>query len=48
MAFAILQTVLFGVWIEVPAGGFEVGGIAFRDLMNVDGMVAGREIVKLS
>ena len=47
MAFGILEAVLLGVGIEMRASGFEVGGIAFGILMEVDGVLAGRKAVKM-
>jgi hypothetical protein len=47
MAFGILQSVLFGVGIEVRAGGFEVGGFALGILVNVNGVFAGRKIMEV-
>jgi hypothetical protein len=47
VAFGILQSVFFTVGIEVRAGGLEVGGIALGVLMEVDGMLPGREIVQM-
>ena len=46
MAFGILQAVLLGFGIEMRAGRFEVGGTALGVLMNVDGVLAGRKIMK--
>ena len=46
MAFGILQAVLLGFGIEMRAGRFEVGGIALGVLMKVDGVLAGRKIMK--
>src|SRR6202140_2963705 len=45
-AFGILKTVVLARGIEVPAGRLEVGAFAFGDLMEVDGMHSGREIVE--
>ena len=47
VALGIFESVLFAVRIEMRAGGFEVGCIALRVLMEVDGMLAGREIVQV-
>jgi hypothetical protein len=47
MAFGILEAVLLALGIEVRAGGFEVGRIALRILMKVDGVLAGRQVVKM-
>src|ERR1700722_3241766 len=43
---AIIETVLLAIGIEVSTGGFEVGAFALRDLMKVDGVFSGREIVE--
>ena len=47
MAFGVLQAVLLGVGIEMRARGFEVGSIALGVLMEVDGVLTGRKIVKV-
>ncbi len=46
VALGIIETVLLAVGIEVPAGGFEVGAFALGNLMEVDGMFSGGEIVE--
>jgi hypothetical protein len=46
VAFGILETVLLALGIEVPAGRLEVGAFAFGNLMEVNGMDSGREIVE--
>jgi|SRR5208337_62567 len=47
MAFGVVETVLLAVGIEMRAGGFEVWRIALGILMEVDGVLAGRQIVKM-
>ena len=37
-------TVLCAGGIEMRSGGFEVGWVALRKLVNVQGMLAGREV----
>src|SRR5262249_47717954 len=44
VAFRILQAVLLACGIEVRSRRLEVGPLALRHLMNVDGMLAGRQI----
>ncbi len=46
VAVGIIETVLLAIGIEVSTGGFEVGAFALGDLMEVDGMFSGREIVE--
>src|ERR1700678_4030311 len=46
MAFGILEAVFLALRIEMRAGGFEVGAVTFCVLMDMDPVVAGREIVK--
>src|SRR5579885_429561 len=33
--------------IEMRAGGFEVGRLAFRELVNVNRMIAGRQVLDI-
>ena len=47
VAFGILQAVLLAIGIEMRAGRLEVGGIALGVLVEVDGVLAGREIVQV-
>jgi len=47
VAFGIIESVLFGVGIEMRTGGFEIRGIALGILMEVNGVHAGGEIVKV-
>ena len=47
MAFGALQAMLFAVWIEVRAGGLEVGTIALGILMKVDAVRARGQIMQL-
>src|SRR5271170_4182560 len=46
MAFGVLQSVLLAVGIEVRACGFKIGSIALGVLVDVDAVLAGREVVK--
>jgi hypothetical protein len=46
VAVGIIETVLLAVGIEVSTGRFEVRSFALGDLMEVDGMFSGREIVQ--
>jgi hypothetical protein len=43
----ILQAVLLAVRIEVRTGGLERRRLAFRRLMNMDGMLAGWQILEI-
>ena len=47
VAIGIVESVLLALGIEMPSGGLEVGAIALGRLMKVDGVLAGREIVKM-
>ena len=47
VAFRILQAMLLVVGIEMASCGFEVGGVALRVLMEVDGMFAGRQVLEV-
>jgi len=47
VAFGIIESVLLAIGIEMRAGGFEVGRIALRVLVEVDGVLAGRQVVKM-
>ncbi len=47
MAFGTLQSVLLAVGVEVWTCGFEIGSIALGVLVNVDTVVAGREVVEV-
>ncbi len=47
VAFGIVEAMLFAVGIEMGAGGFEIGRIAFGVLVEVDGVLAGRKIVQV-
>ena len=46
MAFWIVQTVLLAIRIEVASGGLEVGTVALRVLMNMDGVLSRRQILQ--
>ncbi len=47
VAFGVIEPVLFAVGIEMRPGGLEVGRIALRILMEVNGVLAGRQVVKM-
>src|SRR5580700_882457 len=47
MAIGAVQSVLLAVGVEVRTRGFEIGSIALGVLVDVDTVVAGREVVKL-
>ena len=47
VAVRTIETVLLAFGIEMPAGRFEVGALALRDLMKVDGMFPWGEIVEV-
>jgi len=47
VAIGIVKTVLFSVWIKVRAGGFEIGRIAFRILMEMDRVLSRRKIFEI-
>ncbi len=47
VAFRIVESVLLAIRIEMRAGGFEVWRIALGTLMEVDGVLAGRQIVEM-
>jgi hypothetical protein len=47
VAFRIFESVLLALRIEMSAGGLEVGTVALGSLMKVDGVLAGRQIVKM-
>ncbi len=47
VAFGIFQTVLFPVGIEMRAGRFEIRGIAFGILMEMNGVLTGGKTVKM-
>ncbi len=47
VALRILQSMFLSVRIEMRPGRLEVGGVAFRILMKMDGMLAGRQILKI-
>jgi len=46
VAFGIVESMLFAFGIEMAAGRLEVGRIALGSLMKVNGVLAGRKIVK--
>jgi hypothetical protein len=46
VAFGIIESVLLAFWIEMRSGRFEVGSVALGVLVEVDGVLAGRQIVK--
>src|ERR1700692_4328964 len=46
VAGGIVETVLLALGIEVSTGGFEVGAFAFGNLMEVNGVLSGGEIVE--
>ena len=46
MPVRALETVLFSFRIEMRACRFEIGGVALGVLVEVDSVLAGREIVK--
>src|SRR5713101_6896971 len=48
MAFRIFQSMLLSVRVEMRPRRLEVGGVALRVLMKVDGMFAGGRFSKLS
>ena len=43
----VLQPVMLAVWIEMRTSGSESRGIAFRNLVNVDRVLAGRQILEI-
>ncbi len=47
VAFGILQAVLLALGIEMRPRGLEVGSVALGVLMKMDGVLAGRKIVKV-
>src|SRR6266849_4509032 len=47
MAFRIFQSMLLSVRVEMRPRRLEVGGVALRVLMKVDGMFAGGQILEL-
>src|SRR5207247_4804404 len=47
VAFGILQSVLFIIGIEMRAGRLEIGWIALRILVDVDGMFSRWQIVQV-
>ena len=47
MALGIFQSMLFVVRIEMCTGGFEVRWITLRILVDMDGMLAWRQIVQV-
>ena len=47
MALGIVESVLLAFGIEMRTGGFEVGAVALRILMEVDRMFTGRKAVKV-
>jgi len=47
VAIGIVKTVFFAVWIKVRAGGFEIGRVAFRILMEMDRVFARRKIFEI-
>ena len=47
MALRIVEAVLLAGGIEVAPGGLEVGRIALRLLMEVDGMNSGRQTLEI-
>lgn len=47
MAIGIIEAVLLALRIEVWTSGFEVRAFALGDLMEVDGMFSGWEIMKM-
>ena len=46
VAVGTIEPVLLAVGIEMSTGRFEVGALALGDLMEMDGMFSGREIVE--
>src|SRR5438105_10647992 len=46
-AFGVLQTMMFGVGIKVPASGFEVRAFTLRGLMNMDAVVDRLQVVQV-
>ena len=47
MAFGTLQSVLLALGVEVWTCGFEIGSIALGVLVDVDTVIAGREVVEV-
>jgi len=47
VAFGIIESVLLALRIEMRTGGFEIGRIALGVLMEVDGVLAGRQVVEM-
>ena len=47
VAVGIVETVLLALRIEMSAGRFEVRPLALRDLVEMDGMLSGREVVQM-
>lgn len=47
VAIGTVEAVLLAPGIEMSAGGFEVRGIALGILVKVDGVLAGRQVVKV-
>src|SRR5713226_2323471 len=47
MAFRIFQSMLLSVRVEMRPRRLEVGGVALRVLMKVDGMFAGGQILEI-
>ena len=47
VAIGIIEPVLLVLGIEVPARRFEVGAFALGNLMKVDGVLSGREVVQV-
>lgn len=43
----VLKSVLLPIWIEVPAGRFEVRRITFGDLMDVNRVLARRKVPQI-
>jgi len=47
VAIGTVKAVLFAVWIKVRACGLKIGRIAFRILMEMDGVFARRKIFEI-
>src|SRR5262249_27433511 len=47
VALGIVEAVFLAFGIEMSARGFEIGTFTFRQLMEMDGMFPGRQVVKM-
>src|SRR5262249_14764200 len=45
--FGVLESVLLSIWIEMTSSRFEVGRFTLRGLMNVNRVLARRQILQI-